>query len=120
MKGTGAIRLLGRSPGPNDGFEGRVAVFTGHDGDTRTLIHEVCHSLGFSHICGFWDYQSNDVTGNACVMHYAWNQFMLSTTQAGVLDPWTHRHSGWNFCEEHIVEMRTQNLEDYQILGWGP
>ena len=43
----------------------------------------------------------------------------LSTTQTGVLDTWTNGPNGWNFCDEHIVEIRRQNLEEYVPLGWG-
>ena len=51
-------------------------------------------------------------------MHYHWNHFMLSTTQPGVLDLWTHGPDGSRLCEEHIIAIRKQNLATYSELGW--
>ena len=119
VQGKGALVITGISPGPNGGFEGRTIVFTSVGGSTNTLVHEFGHGLGFTHICGLWDYRSNDTNGQACTMHYTSWYFMLETDGSQTLEPWSHDHGGPYFCEEHISLIRKQELENYAKLGWG-
>jgi hypothetical protein len=117
--GTGGLVVTGISPGPNGGLEGRTLVFTASGGDLCTLLHEFGHAFGFHHICGNWDYMSDGTTGQACPMHYDSWYFMLDHSTPRQLDLWTLDYGGPYFCEEHIIEIRRQNLEDLAVLGWG-
>ena len=119
VMGTGGLFVSGISPGPNGGLEGRVLVFTTAGGDLNTLMHEFCHGFGFHHICGNWDYRSDDTMGQACSMHYDSWYFMLDHSTPRRLDLWTLDYGGPYFCEEHIIAIRRQNLEDVAVLGWG-
>ena len=93
-------------------------MFTADGGDIDTLTHEFGHAFGFQHICGNWDYRSNDVTGTTCTMHYSSWYLMLNQASPRTLDLWTYGTGGPHFCEEHIIEIRRQNLEDVPVLGW--
>ncbi|MHC5055387.1 MAG: hypothetical protein ACYTKD_11790 [Planctomycetota bacterium] len=117
--GTGALVVQGISPGPNGGLEGRTIVFTAAGGDLNVLIHEFGHAFGFHHICGNWDYRSDDITGKCCTMHYSSLHFMLDHANPRRPELWAYADPGPYFCEEHAVAIRRQNLEDLTILGWG-
>ncbi len=117
--GAGALVVQGISPGPNGGLEGRTMVFTTAGGDLNTLIHEFGHAFGFHHICGNWDYRSDGMLGKCCTMHYSSLYFMLDHAYPRRPDLWTYGTEGPDFCEEHAVAIRRQNLEDLAILNWG-
>jgi hypothetical protein len=117
--GTGALVVVGISPGPSGGLEGRTIVFTAQGGDLNTLIHEFGHAFGFHHICGNWDYRSNSDAGKCCSMHYDSLYWMLTQSRPRRPDAWKWGTGDAYYCEEHIDAIRKQNLEDVPKLGWG-
>jgi hypothetical protein len=120
VQGMGSLTISGISPGPHGGLEGRTIVFTdgGDGGGLATLTHEFGHALGFQHICGNWNYRSHG-SGGACTMHYASWYLMLNDANPRKPALWVYGDTTPYFCEEHIIEIRKQNLEDLAILGWG-
>ena len=96
-----------------------TVVFTASGGKLKTLMHELTHGIGFHHICGNWDFKSNSTTGTACAMHYDTWYFMLDDSSPRKLEYWTLGFGGEYYCEEHIIEVRKQNLETVSKLDWG-
>ncbi len=130
VRGTGAFATAGLSPGRD---HGKTFVFTKEFNAAdiaagehiNTLIHEFGHSLGFYHICGNWDYKSQNTSGKACTMHYDWfwmHDGMLNDPPpvAGVLKllPFSSGHGGPHFCAPHLRAIREVNLENRTVLGW--
>ena len=62
---------------------------------------------------------SDDTAGQGCAMHYNSWYFMLDHSVPRRLDLWTDGYGGPHYCEEHIAEIRRQNLEDLAVLEWG-
>ena len=106
---------------------GRLASFYPAGFDTTTMAgtinHEFAHAIGFDHICGNWDVFSDEESGGACCMHYAFNHWMLDNPGKPLSFPrlqreWVFGDESHHYCVEHIVAIRKANLAKSLILGW--
>ncbi len=51
-------------------------------------------------------------------MHYGW-YLMLDDSDPRRPDLWVYGNKSPYFCEQHVIAIRQQNLEDLAVLGWG-
>jgi hypothetical protein len=118
----GAVFTRGITVARDRHFTGRTIVFTqagrpsGGRADPsimKTLIHELGHTFGLPHQCGYPSWQNAD--NESCCMNYR-NNWLYAP---GTLTPRPF-HRGvetTKFCDHHIKAIREVHLEDNPQMG---